>query len=162
MKNNVTREEVFTALVGLTAEITWGAPGFQRSFINNVDNLPLRRRVKLFSDANMQPAIYQAEHDEEVAQTSNLAYKRAWKASWIIYQQTGKDQSVAPAIENNLILDAIDRVIAPKPSDPGFQGRRNTLGGLVYHCYLDGEIFKDPGDIDDQGMMVVPITMLIP
>lgn len=162
MKANVTREEVFTALVALTAQITWGPDASPRSFLNNVDNLALRRRVKLFSDASIQPAIYQAEHDEEVAQTSNLRYKRVWKASWIIYQQTGKDSNVAPAIENNLILDAIDRVIQPSPRDPGFAGNRNTLNGLVYHCFLDGDIFKDPGDIDNQGMMVVPITMLIP
>lgn len=153
-----TREQVYQALVALTEEVTWGtAP--TKQFLNAVAT---RRRVKLFSDATIQPAVYQAEHDEEVAQITNLPYKRAFKASWIVYQNVGKDHSAVPAIENNLILDAIQAALAPKPQDPGFPNKRNTLGGLVHHCYIDGEIFKDPGDIDDQGMMVIPITILVP
>ncbi len=98
-----TREQVYQALVALTEEVTWGtAP--TKQFLNAVAT---RRRVKLFSDATIQPAVYQAEHDEEVAQVTNLPYKRAFKASWIVYQNVGKDHSAVPAIENNLILDAI-------------------------------------------------------
>jgi hypothetical protein len=151
-----TREQIYQALANLTTEVVWGAG---KVFLNQVAT---RRRVKLFSDASIQPAIYQAEHEEEVAQITNLPYKRVFKASWIVYQNTGKDHKSVPAVENNLILDAIQVVIEPKPADPGFSSRRNTLGGLVHHCYIDGDVFKDPGDIDDQGMMVIPITMLVP
>ena len=49
----------------------------------------------------------------------------------------------------------------PIPSDPGYP-KRLTLGGLVHHCYIDGSVFKDPGDIDAQAMMVIPILMLVP
>lgn len=153
-----TRESVFQALVELSANVTWGSGS---TFQNNVDNLALRRRVKLFNEANVQPALYQAEHDEEVAQLTNMRYKRVWKASWIIYQQIGKDKNAVPTIENNLILDAIEAAFVPPATDPGFP-QRLTLGNLVNHCYLDGDIFKDPGDIDDQAMMVVPITILVP
>lgn len=150
-----TREEVYEALVALTRDVTWGSGNV---FLNDVST---RRRVRLFNEANEQPAVYQAEHDEEVAQVSKMPYKRAFKASWIVYQQTGKDKNAVPAIENNLILDAIELALKPRPQDPGYP-QRNTLGGLVHHCFIDGEIFKDPGDIDDQGMMVIPFTILVP
>lgn len=152
------REAVFTALFALVSEVTWGASPKIKTFITK------SRRVKLFSevDAKQQPACFQAEHLEVNMQKSNLPYKRTWGAQWIIYQAVGNDKGGTPTIENNLILDAVELVLAPKPSDPGFLDQRNTLGGLVYHCFIDGTTFKDPGDIDNQGMLVVPITLLVP
>jgi len=150
------RETVFQALFALASEVQWGDPprGFKT----------VSRRVKLFSDVaiNQQPACYQAEHTEMSQQITNLPYKRTWGAQWIIYQATGKSPGGIPTIENNLILDAVEKALAPKPQDPGFPDQRNTLNGLVWHCFIDGTVFKDPGDIDDQGMLVVPITLLVP
>ena len=37
-----------------------------------------------------------------------------------------------------------------------------TLGGLVHHCFIDGKVFKDPGDLDGQALIIVPITVLAP
>lgn len=150
-----TREQIYGALFALTGAMTWGDDDRtwkQRS-----------RRVKLFSDVptTQQPALYQAEHGETSVQLSNLPYKRTFAANWIIYQATGKDPNAVPAQENNLILDAVYAAIAPSPGDSGYP-QRNTLGGLVHHCFIDGEIFKDPGDIDNQGMMVIPIKLLVP
>jgi hypothetical protein len=65
-------------------------------------------------------------------------------------------------VENNLIIGGCRKVLAPQPDDPGFLDKRNTLGGLVHHCFISGRIFKDPGDIDDQGMIVIPIKVLVP
>ena len=151
----MNREAIFGALFALSESIEWGTParGWQTR----------SRRVKLFSDVpvDQQPAIFQAEHDEVTSQQSNMPYKWVLKAQWIIYQATGNNPDGVPAIENNLILDAVQAAFAPQPSDPGYP-KRNTLGGLVHHCYIDGSVFKDPGDIDNQGMMVIPILMLVP
>lgn len=151
----MSREAIFAALFALTQGVTWDDPA--RTFKTR------SRRVKLFSDvpANQQPALYQAEHSESSSQVSNLPYKRTFAASWIIYQAVGNDPKAVPATENNLILDALQAALAPRPTDRGFP-QRNTLDGLVYHCYIDGEVFKDPGDIDNQGMMVIPIKLLVP
>lgn len=152
----MNREPIFQALFALTNNLTWGTPT-PRTFVTR------SRRVKLFSDVptEQQPALYQAEHDEVTSQVSNMPYKWVLKAEWVIYQATGFDPNAVPAIENNLILDAIQAALAPAIADPGYP-KRNTLGGLVHHCYIDGSVFKDPGDIDNQGMMVVPILMLVP
>lgn len=151
-----TREQVFAALYALTTDIVWDDP--ERTWRER------GRRVKLFSDvpSSQQPAIFQAEHLEMSSQVSRMPYKRIWNAQWIIYHSIGTDPAAVPASENNLILDAVELALAPKPSDPGFLDERNTLGGLVYHCHIDGTLFKDPGDIDQQGMIVVPIRLLVP
>lgn len=122
------------------------------------------RRVKLFSDVDTgsQPACFQAEHTSTEGQTTNLPYKTTLEANWIIYHATGKDKKAIPAIENNLIIKGVRIALEPKPNDPGFLDRRNTLGGLVHHCFISGRIFRDPGDIDDQAMIVVPIKLLVP
>lgn len=122
------------------------------------------RRVQLFSDvaASSQPACFQAEHTSEESQVTALPYKTTLMANWIIYHCVGKDKKAIPAIENNLIIRGVREALAPKPNDPGFLDKRNTLGGLAHHCFISGRIFRDPGDIDDQAMIVVPIKLLVP
>lgn len=159
----VTREQVFAALFARLAVVEWG--GSVSPVVVPRKFKEMSRRVKLFNEAKNQPAAFQAEHDENIAQVTNMPYKQVWNASWIIYQNTGNDPKAVPAIENNLIIDACFEVLKPRIEpgvswDPG--NPRYTLGGLVYKCYINGEVFKDPGDIDNQGMIVIPITMLIP
>lgn len=151
-----SREDVFSFLWTLTDGVTWGTPA--RGFVTR------SRRIKLFNEVSpeQQAAIFQAEHDEQIAQVSNMPYKQVWAASWLVYQATGYDPAAEPTIENNLIIDALQAALAPRPRDPGFQSKRNTLMGRVYHCFIEGEIFKDPGDIDNQGLIVIPIRILVP
>lgn len=122
------------------------------------------RRVKLFGDvpSEMQPACFQAEHGTTEKQVTGMPYKTILEATWIIYQCVARDTNAIGASENNSILKGVRQALAPLPSDPGFLDKRNTLNGLVYHCYIDGRLFKDSGDIDGQGMMTVPIKLLVP
>jgi len=155
-------ETILAALFAIVGEVRWTSPGDTapdtRRFVT------MSRRVKLFSDvsAEEQPACFQAEHGTTEGQVTNLPYKTILEANWIIYQSVGRDDKAVPARENNAIIRGIRQAIRPKPADPGFHDRRNTLGGLVYHCFISGRIFKDPGDIDGQGMLVVPIKLLVP
>lgn len=153
-----SREAVFEALFGLTNGVTWD-PG-----TGDVGFKTRTRRIKLFSDVpdKEQPWLGQAEHGENSAQVSNLPYRRTWQAQWLIYHQAGKQPGVEPTRWNNLIIDALEAALAPVPADPGFLDERNTLSGLVWHCFIDGEVFKDPGDIDNQALIIIPITLLVP
>ena len=116
----------------------------------------------LFADCPLQPACYQAEHGDTVAQVTGMPYKTTLEAKWIIYQNVTKDPKALGAVENNLIIQAVYAALAPLTDDPGFSDGRNTLGGLVHHCFISGALFKDPGDLDGQGMMVIPIKVLVP
>jgi hypothetical protein len=152
-----SREDVFNALFAIGSQALWTSPYTGGSFIE------ASRKVKLFSDvpAQQQPAFFQAEHNEEIAQKTNLPYRQQWDAQWVIYQCVGKTSSSLGATENNLILDSLVAAMRPSTGDPGYP-QRNTLGRLVYHAYITGRVFKDPGDIDQQGMMTVPIRILVP
>jgi hypothetical protein len=46
----------------------------------------------------------------------------------------------------------------PSPATLG----RQTPGGLVSNCYIDGKIMKDPGDLDGDGIAVIPVKILAP
>jgi len=48
--------------------------------------------------------------------------------------------------------------LKPSPATLG----RQTLGGLVSNCYIDGKIMKDPGDLDGDGIAVIPVKILAP
>lgn len=153
-----TREEIFTALWELNEGIQFDVSSTSTPVMTT---WKLReRKLKLFSDvsSSQKPYIAQVEHSEEFVKVRNLPYRRVFMAQWFIYQDNAK----VPSIVNNNILDAVETCLAPKVTDPGFLDNRNTLHGLVYACFIEGEIFKDPGDIDNQGMMVVPIKLLVP
>lgn len=156
------REDIFKALFALTEGVQWNTG---TDLAPNMVGFKTRtRRIKLFSDVSNkeQPWLGQAEHGETIEQKSNLPYKQVWQAQWMIYHKAGEDPKSVPTIWNNLIIDALQAAIAPSVTDPGFFDKRNTLSGLVYHCFISGEIFKDPGDIDNQALIIIPIKLLVP
>lgn len=155
-------ELILSTLFERVATVRWSrasdAVPNSRAFITT------SRRVKLFNQvsADQQPACYQAEHGTTEGQVTGMPYKTVIDATWLVYQCVARDQKALGVVENNLILSGIRDALKPLPSDPGFMDRRNTLNGLVWHCYISGKIFKDPGDIDSQGMMTIPIKLLVP
>lgn len=157
----IDEELIYYTLAQLMVEVRWQRAGEAQGHRRFKT---VSRRVALFSDvpSSSQPACYQAEHTSTEGQTTNLPYKTTLEANWIIYHSVGKDKKAIPTIENNLIIKGVRIALQPKPSDPGFLDKRNTLGGLVHHCFISGRIFRDPGDIDDQAMIVVPIKLLVP
>lgn len=158
----IDEELIFYTLAQRMVIVRWTRPGDAAPHLQRF--VTISRRVKIFSDVPgaQQPACFQAEWATNETQTTNLPYKTTLDANWIIYQNINKDPNALGATENNLILGGVRAALAPTPDDPGFLDRRNTLGGLVHHCFISGRIFKDPGDIDSQGMMVVPIKLLVP
>ena len=148
--------DIFQALFALAANVTWtGIDGNPASFVT------MSRRVKLFGDvaSQEQPALFQAEHDEAWTQKTGLPYRRELHCHWIVYTSPGRDSSVdapPPSIEVNNIFDAIRAAVTP------VTGPRLTLGGRVHHCWIEGTLFKDAGDIDGQGLIMVPFKILAP
>jgi hypothetical protein len=151
-------ETVFLALEALMPRVRWitlktnAETGFAE----------MSRRVKIFDDCDNQPACYQAEHTAMVQKRMNMPYREEWEANWIIYFDVAKDETCIPATEMNRIIKSVRDVFTPLPSDPGVFDNRLTLNNLVYSCYIGGRMFKNPGDMDGQGMLVVPIKLLVP
>lgn len=150
-------EVIYAALAARMATVSWTRADTSTHVFKLTS-----RRVKMFSDANVQPCCYQAEPASSEGQVTGMPYKTTLEAFWIIYHQVAKDAKAIPTIENNLIVKACRAALAPLPTDVGFLDRRNTLGGLVYHCFISGRIYKEPGDLDGQGMLTIPIKLLVP
>jgi len=122
------------------------------------------RRIVMFDQVPSEQQAWcgQAEYGEQEEQTSGLPYKTVLEAHWLVYQCIAKDPKAEATIENNLIIAGVKKALAAIPSDVGFFEKRNTLGNLVHKCFINGRIFKDPGDIDGQGLILIPIRILVP
>ena len=143
------REDIFQALFALSDGVAWGSP--PRGFIHR------SRRVAMWSDLPAQPALCQAEHDEDIEEVTGLSAVTTLSASWLIYHDVGKDPEAVPAQESNLILDVVQALFPAGDPD-----NVQTLDGLVHHCFISGKLFKDPGDLDGQALIIVPIKILVP
>jgi len=139
-----SRESIMQALFALVS----GSASFVTS----------SRRLKLWTDvpAAERPAIFQYERDDEYKGADrHLPPTVVMNADLYIYTAPGMDSGITPISILNPLLDAIDAALAPSRATG-----RQTLGGLVSHCWIDGKIMKDPGDIDGDGIAVIPVKIL--
>lgn len=78
-----------------------------------------------------------------------------------VYLSAGMDPQDTPDTAMNALLDAIDAAVAPTGGDV-LNGNKQTLGGLVAHCYPVGQVFIDTGDIDGKAVAAIPFQILVP
>lgn len=141
-----SRESIYAALFALVS----GSAPFKTK----------GRRLKMWGDVNPseKPAIFVAQRGEKYVQGSDATpQKVTLKADIFIYTNAGKDPNVIPATTLNNLVDAVDAALAGS-----IITGRQTLGGLVSHCWIEGDILIDPGDIDGDGLAVIPVRILIP
>ena len=137
---------------GLPGKFTWmgGGPFAYTS-----------RRVRTFDDlTGKQPALCQAEHEEDVRWITNQEPRLTLGASWLIYVNTG-DPDEVPATTTNAILDAVKALFIDSGPD-GVQHLELVYAGGVYRVWIEGKIQKFQGDLDGQTLIVVPIRILTP
>jgi hypothetical protein len=150
-----TREQIFTALFTLGQGVSWVDPVSG----NVVTWATTARRIKTPDQIGVddQPALLQAEANESFSQITKMPSKRTLSAAWVIYLRA-YDAPAPTGPLLNAVMDAVEGAFAPDD----LSGEACTLGGLVTHCWIDGTVFKDPGDLDQQAMLVVPIKLLVP
>ena len=155
-----SRETILNALVAQLATTTFTQPiGYEQL---ETWAVPISRRLKLFNEipAEQQPCLFQVEHDEDYQQSERgnsigLPRKTILNVSLIVYFRASDEYPGGPTI--NYILEGIERAMAPDSPQNVY-----TIGGLVNKCWILGKPFKDPADIDDQGILIVPVKILIP
>lgn len=79
----------------------------------------------------------------------------------LIYVDFGTDKAVVPADVFDDLLDICDAALAPTMTDQFANGGRQSLGGLVYDCRIEGELELAPGDISAKGIAMVPIRVIL-
>jgi hypothetical protein len=141
-----SRESIYSALFALVSN---SAPFKTKS-----------RRLKLWTDVNaaQKPAIFIAQRGQTYVQGSTATpQKVTLKADIFIYTDAGRDAIAVPSAALNDLVDAVDAALAGD-----VMTGQQTLGGLVAHCWIEGEVMIDPGDLDGDGMAVIPVRILIP
>jgi len=116
--------------------------------------------------AEQQPAAFLVQGQETRPPTpSGLPQKLILDGLIILYFQApmplGEEvgvEMVLGATAVNALLKAIDTALMP---DNWVTGKQ-TLGGLVTHCWLEGEVVMDTGVHSQQGAALLPIKMLVP
>ena len=143
------REPAVTALLArLAAAYPWAAPP--------------SRRLKLWSDvpAAMRPACFLHEGGTETyAEAASSAPKRTLALRLFVYADA-HDPGRPGAAALNAIMDALDVALAPGAADAALG--RCTLAGTAWRCGIEGRVLKDPGDLDGDALLVVPITIVLP
>jgi hypothetical protein len=115
------------------------------------------RRLKLWTQVTEQPALFlRHDYDEVPTHPTGIPPRIVVACEAWVYARCEDPDDIPEVVLNNL-LDSIEISLRPAP---GFE--RQTLGGLVHHCWLEGRIDIHPGDLDGQAIAVVPIKMLVP
>ena|ERR1051325_8010179 len=150
---HATRKEAFTALF---------------EFIKKIPS-PDKQQWKLFSQflvdwdqvpAANQPAIFMHRGPQRQTQpNANGITKIHWKVTvWIYFRTDGfRTVNTYPDELSDEFLDAVEQLFQTNPPLDG----RLTLGGTVYHCWIDGDMFFDAGVVDGQGVAIIPLSILM-
>ena len=143
----MTREDIMSALFALIK----GAADFKRT----------GRRLQLWTDVAPadKPAMFMSEHDEDsVNPDDSTPGKLTINAKIWIYTDAGLDQSVEPIIELNNLIDSVWKVLQPNnPVQNVFY-----IPGTPARVRIDGKVIKDAGDIDGNGLAIIPLKILVP
>ena len=143
-----TREPAIAALIArVAAAYPWATPP--------------SRRLKLWADVPpaMRPACFVFEGGAETYENAGGTPKRSLAVRLFVYIDA-HDPAAVGAAKLNAIMDALDAALAPLGADAALG--RVTLGGAAYRASIDGKPLKDPGDLDGDGLLVVPITIVLP
>ncbi len=116
------------------------------------------RRLRMWADVPGKPAMCQTSFFETISKDHRLPYKNLLEAEWWFYFDTATGEDAIPDNVTNDIVDAAQLAILVGADPEG----RQTLGGLVYDCWIEGQVLKVPGDIDGQGLVTIPIKILVP
>jgi hypothetical protein len=144
------REEIYQALFSLLQQVT-GAPTCSRHLLHWSDVAPAA-----------QPALYLTTVGEGFERIHGLPPKRVLRARVWLYTCSSPNLATPPSTQINELLDAIEAALAPTEPSPDGLGMVQTLGGLVYHCWIEGNIETDEGYLGSQGVCVIPISILVP
>lgn len=118
------------------------------------------RRLRHWTDvrAAEQPALFMAQGRELATPGDPVrGLPTQWTLQVEVYLYARTDGGLAPGTVMNPLLDALEAALKP---DNAMQ-RCQTLGGLVEHCWIEGELETDEGTLGDQAVCIVPVRIRV-
>lgn len=141
--SRATREQVYAALFAQLATL----PGLKT----------VSRRIRNAQDMQPEemPAAFQLQGEQIVKYQGNTPAIYTWKADWLLYTNNS-DPTISPTTQLNALIDAATAAIAPAFG-------KQTLGGLVEYCAIDGNIQVFEGiALGNTAIAIVPVSILLP
>jgi len=117
------------------------------------------RKLKHWTEvpSNEQPALFMTCGDQHIERIRGGLDRHSLPAKLYLYVNTADDPDAAPSIKLNDLLDQVEACLAPGAGEIA-----QTLGGLVSHCWIAGDITTDEGVLGEQALAIVPIDILVP
>jgi len=109
-------------------------------------------------------AIFMAKAAERIERRRGVPPKTTLGATLYVYVRTNTendDGAQSPSEILDPILDAIDLALKPDATDP-VKGNVCTLGGIVSHAWISGEIITSEGTLGNIEVAIVPVEVLVP
>lgn len=138
----INREQIFAALFALVS----ASSSYKTS----------SRKLKHWAQVPpaQQPAIFQTQGKEHAVAGYRMPTRWTLHASLYIYAHQNSLDTL-PSTALNGLLDAIELALVPDVATG-----EQTLGGLVTHCRIVGDIETDEGVLGDQAVAIIPIEIL--
>lgn len=151
--STASRNVVMAKILSVIQGMTFGSAINGSTTWNTVSN-----RLRLWADVlpEQQPAAFLVTHNEmDEYRNLGLLRRRLILSVWC-YSRC--DNSTG-ANDLDTMMESFETAFI-KPDD--YSTNDNTLGGLVYWIRIEGKVFKDPGDIDNQTLLIVPLVVEMP
>lgn len=144
---NPTREQVAVALFNLFANL---------EIFETVS-----RRPALWDNSVQMPALYMGStQDDYVYEHGTAAPPKITLVYDCLLYINATDPNVIPDTVMNNVIDAVESALTP--SNGPAPGAVQTLGGIVNHAWIEGQINKAPGYLDGKGMAFFTVKILVP
>lgn len=116
--------------------------------------------------AEMQPALFLVQSREtRMSKPPGTPVRLLLSGFIVLYFQAPAPllegigaETVVGATALNALLKGIDDALQPDDICVG----KLTLGGLVTHCWLEGDVDMDTGIYTQQGAAILPLRILVP
>ncbi len=104
------------------------------------------------------PALFLVPNTEQNDQTRGLPPKWTINLDVYLYVNAPQNPTLSPSRLINPLLDEIENML----SIDNRAANVCTLGGLVSHAWLAGQILRGEGIISKSEIVIVPINILVP
>jgi hypothetical protein len=141
--SRASRESVYAALFAKLQSL----PGL----------VTVSRRLQNVQDVAPEsfPAAFQLQGEQSAKFSGNTPAVFTWKADWLLYVHND-DPTSAPSTSLNTLIDAASALLNPPPGQ-----NKQTLGGLVEYCAIDGPVQVFEGVLGDRAVAILPISIVL-
>lgn len=145
------REEIAQALFAKLTAATFATPIRGKTTFQKTS-----RRVRLWTEVPREdrPSLMMMCHSESPRWSNELAPPYTEFDFEVFVYLDASGESYVADTDINIVLDALYAALKPPPHQ-----RKQILNGLVSHARIEGQILRVPGDLDGDGLIVVPIKV---